>query len=180
MLASQGLITVFFCDESGFSLRPFVPYGWQPKGEQWSIPSVRKKVANVLGFLNPLTNQLVTYQLPEDAYMNSAIFIQYINDFLLKITGPTVLILDNASWHKSELTRSKFEEWEKQGLYILFLPPRSPHFNKIETLWRKIKYEWFCMNDYRSENTLRKKLKTIFQQYGKQYNIKFSMNIFKD
>jgi len=180
LLANQGLITVFFCDESGFSLRPFVPYGWQPKGEQWGFPSTRQKVANILGFLNPLTQQLVTYQLPEKAYMNSEFFIKYINDFVAKITGPTVLILDNASYHKSELTRSMYEEWKSKGLYLFFLPPRCPHLNLIETLWRKIKYEWLFIKDYRSKKALQQKLNHVFKTYGLNYCIEFSMNVFKN
>lgn len=117
--------------------------------------------------------------------MDSELFIQYMNDFATKITKETAVIVDRASWHTSALTLSMIETWSQQGLFIIFLPAYCPlpiaiGINLIETLWRKIKYEWFKMNDYRSENTLRKKLKTIFQQYGKEYNIKFSMNIFKD
>ena len=108
--------------------------------------------------------------------MNSERFIEYMNDFASKITRTTVIILDNASWHKSELTRSYFEQWEAKGLYLLYLPPRCPHFNKIETLWRKIKYEWLAIKDYRSDKTLEKKLKHIFKTYGENYSIDFSMN----
>jgi len=161
-------------------LRSFIPYAWQPVGEQFSYPSVRKKVANILGFLNPLTNHLMTYQLPEGAYMNSEFFIQYINDLIHQINGINVLILDNASWHKSALTQSMYKEWESKGLYLFFLPPRCPHLNLIETLWRKIKYEWLFINDYASDKALQKKLNHIFKTYGLNYCIEFSMNIFKE
>jgi len=169
---------LYYGDESGFSLNPNIPYGYQPKGETWEYPSERKKVANVLGFLNPTTNHLVSYSLPKDTYMNSEFFIKYMDDFATKIQQQTVIILDNASWHKSELTKSRYEVWEEQGLYLFFLPPRSPHFNKIETLWRKIKYEWLSIKDYYSEKVLRNKLIDIFQKYGLEYCIEFSMNFF--
>lgn len=175
-LANQCIVEIYYVDESGFSLTPNVPYGYQPKGEQWEYPSVKKKVMNVLGFLNPITNHLVSYPLPENAYMNSELFIEYMDDFTTKITKPTVLILDNASWHKSELTRSMFSKWEEQNLHLLFLPPRCPHLNKIETLWRKMKYEWLAIKDYHSDKTLKAKLKDIFHTYGLKYTIKFSMN----
>lgn len=139
-----------------------------------------KKVVNILGFLNPLTQQLITYQLPKEAYMNSVLFIKYMNDFASKLRRPTVLILDNASWHKSELTRSMYKQWESQGLYLFFLPPRCPHLNLIETLWRKIKYEWLFIKDYRSDKTLQKKLTHIFKTYGLEYCIDFSLDIFKE
>lgn len=118
-------------DESGFSLTPYIPYGYQPKGEQWAFPSVRGKVANVLSFLNPFTNHLVSYQLPEDTNMNSELFIKYMIDFAAKITQITVVVLNNASWHTSKLTQSMYDQWGRQGLYLLFLPPRCPHFGAM-------------------------------------------------
>jgi len=36
------------------------------------------------------------------------------------------------------------DNWEKQNLFIQNIPAYSPELNKIEILWRKIKYEWAC------------------------------------
>jgi hypothetical protein len=49
MLAEKELVDVYFADEAGFSLTPYVPYGWQKIGEQVGIPTKKKQVANVLG-----------------------------------------------------------------------------------------------------------------------------------
>ena len=155
-------------------MSPYIPYGYQPKGVQWEYPSEKKKVTNILGFLNPVTNHLVSYQLPEKTNMDSELFIKYVNNFITHIDQLTVIVLDNASWHKSKLTKSMFEEWERQGLYFLFLPARTPHLNKIETLWRKIKYEWLTIRDYRSVSTLKRKINSIFKNYGEEYVINFS------
>ena len=157
---------------------PYIPYRYQKKGQQISIPSSKKKVVNVLGFLNPITQQLITYCFDKAERMNSENFIKFMNDFATQIVRPTTVILDRATWHTSKVTKAMFEQWEKQGLTILFLPPRSPHLNHIETLWRKIKYEWLFTADYTSEKTMLKKLKHIFKLYGNEYNIEFSMNIF--
>lgn len=177
-LAVQGLIDVYFVDESGFSLTPYIPYRYQKKGEQMEIKSVRTKVMNVLGFLNPITQRLITYPLAEKTTMNSEVFIEFMNDFVSQLTGPTVVILDNASWHKSKATRALFSTWREQGLYIYFLPPGCPHLNLIETLWRKIKYEWLFNRDFYSKATMEKKLKYIFKNYGAEYSIEFSMDVF--
>lgn len=179
-LAHNSLINIYYLDECGFSTMPYIPYGYQPKGEQWEYPSIRRKVKNVLGFLNPFTANLVTYELPEKENMNSDFFIKYMNDFVNKITQETVLILDNAPWHKSTKTKAMFESWEKQGLKLFFLPPNCPHLNKIETLWRKIKYEWLSIRNYRSKNTLNKKLNHIFKTYGLNYLIDFSLEVNND
>ena len=134
---------------------------------------------NVLGFLNLITAELITYKLPKNTTMDSEVFIQFLNDFASKLDTEAVVILDNASWHKSKLTKSMFSLWQNQGLYLYFLPPRSPHLNLIETLWRKIKYEWLKPADFYSNKTLEKKLIHIFKKFGQDFSIDFSMNIFK-
>ena len=104
---------------------PYIPYRYQKKGQQISIPSSKKKVVNVLGFLNPITQQLITYCFDKAERMNSENFIKFMNDFATQIVRPTTVILDRATWHTSKVTKAMFEQWEKQGLTILFLPPRS-------------------------------------------------------
>ena len=52
------------------------------------------------------------------------------------LTKESVLILDNASFHKPS-TLSKFAK--KIGCTVKFLPPYSPDFNKIENHWYSVK-----------------------------------------
>jgi transposase len=47
-----------------------------------------------------------------------------------------VVILDNASFHKS---KASIEIIEKAGCEVLFLPPYSPDFNPIEKFWANFK-----------------------------------------
>lgn len=47
-----------------------------------------------------------------------------------------VLIMDNATFHKSQATD---ELIKKAGCEILFLPPYSPDLNPIETFWANFK-----------------------------------------
>ena len=58
------------------------------------------------------------------------------------------MFLDNAPWHKSKYVQTKVQEWEQKELFLLYLPTYSPHLNKIETLWRFIKYQWLQLKDY--------------------------------
>jgi len=173
------LIDVFFGDEVAFSCTPYIPYRWGKKGKQICIGSEKKTGLKVLGLLQPLTQHLVTYPIAEGTSMNSELFIHFINDFVAQLTKPTMLILDNASWHKSKMTKLQMKQWQEKGLYIFFLPPKCPHLNLIETLWRKIKYEWLATKDYYSQNTLKNKIIHILKNYGNEYKINFSMNIFK-
>ncbi|KOR27180.1 transposase, partial [Achromatium sp. WMS3] len=48
----DGIIDLYYFDESGFSLEPGVPYAWQPTGETIEIPSSKSKRLNVLGFIS--------------------------------------------------------------------------------------------------------------------------------
>jgi putative transposase len=44
-----------------------------------------------------------------------------------QVTGQlTVLVLDNASVHRSKLAESAVGGWQQQGLYLFFLPPYNP------------------------------------------------------
>ncbi len=47
-----------------------------------------------------------------------------------------LVIMDNLSPHKNELTLSLIEQ---AGAEVLFLPPYSPDLNPIEKMWSKIK-----------------------------------------
>ena len=179
-LANQGFIHIYFGDEVGFSCTPNIPYSWSKKGVQIEYPSSKKMALKVLGFLNPITNHLVTYSLGEKQKMNSTVFCQYLDDFSLQNEEVKLVVLDNASYHKSAFTKSHIKRWEERGLFLFFLPPRCPHLKLIETLWRKIKYEWLAVKDYYSDRTLKNKVRHILKSYGaSDYNIEFSMNIFK-
>lgn len=47
-----------------------------------------------------------------------------------------IIIMDNASFHKSAKTR---ELIESAGCKLLYLPPYSPELNPIEKTWANIK-----------------------------------------
>lgn len=176
-LQKRELIDLFFADESGFSLTPYIPYGWQKKGTQRGIKTQRKHVQNVFGLLNPCNKALHTY--PTSGSIDSHFICKSIDDFTAKIRRPTVIILDNAPWHTSKMFRQKITQWQLVDVYIFHLPRYSPHLNIIETLWRIIKYKWLRSKDYNSKTALKKRLKEIFSQFGKEFDANFSMNFFE-
>ncbi len=55
---------------------------------------------------------------------------------ILNLTAGQVLILDNASFHKSKESEKLIKA---AGCKILFLPPYSPDLNPIEKCWANIK-----------------------------------------
>jgi transposase len=170
MLEEAGKVKIYYGDESGFSLEPCIPYGWQPPEEYTRITPVGGQRLNVFGLLSR-DNDLHAYTI-EDTVDSDAV-IAFMDDFVKKITMKTVVVLDNASIHCSKKFKSKLLEWTQKGLRIFHLPPYSPHLNLIETLWRKMKYEWLKPDDYMSWETLKTAIDNILCSVGKEYNIKF-------
>jgi len=84
-----------------------------------------------------------------------------------------VLVLDNATIHHSETFEDKIPEWAEQGVQIFYLPRYSPHLNLIETLWRKIKYEWLKAAHYANWHTFTEALEYIFCHVGTEFTINF-------
>lgn len=62
----------------------------------------------------------------------------YIEHVLAPTLKPgMVLVIDNASFHKS---KKIIEIIESVGCSVLFLPPYSPDFNPIEHFWSAVKH----------------------------------------
>ncbi len=168
-------IDLYFADESGFSRLPQIPYGWLPKGKQTGILSDSKRVMNVFGLMS-LDQKLYTY--PVKGTINSDFICQALDDFCSTITLPTVVVLDQATWHTAASIQDRMQEWQSKNLFLFFLPKYSPHLNAIEILWRKIKYKWLKPKDYLSEQDLKDAIFHIFQNFGKLFQINFSKNFY--
>lgn len=169
--AEKGELGVCYFDESGFTLEPCVPYAWQPISETIKIPSSCSKRLNILGFMS-YDSQLESYVI--EGSVTSEVVIACIDAYVKTLTQETVLVLDNAPMHTSKIFLENVEKWESQGLTLLNIPPYSPELNKIEILWRKIKYEWLDFSAYESYSSLKSSLNDILANVGKKYQINFS------
>lgn len=170
-LEDQGYLKVYFADESGFCLDPTVPYGWQPCGQYTAIVPEKSARRNVFGLFSR-DNEFEGYET--FGSMNSELLVAYIDDFANQTKQKSVIVLDNAPFHHANIVKKKIEEWKEKDLFIWFLPKYSPHLNIIETLWRKIKYEWLKPHDYVDWKTLNKALDNIFNNMGDKFTIKFT------
>lgn len=168
--AQIGMIRLYFGDESGFSLTPCVPYGWIKKRKDACLLSQRSTRVNIFGLLST-EGDLLTYQ--KSGSINAAFLIECLDMFSLQISKPTVIILDNASLHTCQLVEDKRDVWEQLGLYLFFLPTYSPHLNRIERLWKQVKYHWLKAQDYLSLDTLKDALHSIFTGFGNQFTLNF-------
>lgn len=167
----KGELDFYYFDESGFTLEPCVPYAWQSVGKQIEIPSSKSKRLNVLGFINQKC-KFESYVF--EGSVTSEVVIACFDAFIEKITKKTVVLIDNASMHTSNKFKENIAKWEAKGLYIHHIPAYSPELNKIEILWRKIKYEWLDFSAYKSFSTLKKSLYNILANIGQDYCINFN------
>lgn len=68
---------------------------------------------------------------------DTLLFNLWLKDFLLPVLKPgQVVIMDNASFHKSQDSQRLIEQ---AGCKVLFLPPYSPDLNPIEVFWANFK-----------------------------------------
>jgi hypothetical protein len=93
-VVATGEHDLYYFDESGFSLTPSVPYGWQPVGERIELPSSKSQQFNVLGFMRHDGSRL-----DPDVFtgsIDSAVAIACIDNFCKQLSRPTTLVIDNA------------------------------------------------------------------------------------
>ena len=168
--AERREIDLYYVDESGFCLVPYVPYAWQEKGATIEIESGGKKRLNVLGLLS-LENGLVAYTTEEN--IDGDIVIAFFDDFISELTRKTVVVMDNSTFHTSNAIEAKIPEWQSKNLEIFYLPKYSPGLNLIEILWRFMKYEWIQWWAYKGWDYLVKYIEMVICGYGTEYEINF-------
>ncbi len=68
---------------------------------------------------------------------NTKVFETWVEKVLIKELKPgQVVVMDNASFHKSEKTKALMES---ASCTLIFLPPYSPNLNPIEKFWSNMK-----------------------------------------
>ena len=72
-----------------------------------------------------------------DGTMNHELFEDWFENHLLQeLPKETVIVMDNASFHRKEPLYCLAEKYD---CFLIFLPPYSPELNPIEHLWSWLK-----------------------------------------
>jgi transposase len=116
----QGKIDLYYFDESGFTLDPYIPYAWQEPGTVIEIPATKGGRINIVGFMNR-KNDLHPYMFEQT--INTSVIVACLNDFCRKIKKKTIVVMDNSSIHRSEEFEDSIAQWKKKGLRIKYLIP---------------------------------------------------------
>lgn len=84
-----------------------------------------------------LCNQKLLAPFTIQGACNRIVFETWLENCLLTVLKPRqIIVMDNATFHKGGRIR---ELIEKAGCQLLYLPPYSPDFNKIEQCWSWLK-----------------------------------------
>lgn len=84
----------------------------------------------------------------------------------------TVVVLDNATFHRAKDVQAKRNIWEAQGLYLSYLPSYCPQLNLIEGVWRRLKGFLMPRRYYNSLADLREALLAALALF-KAVNLQF-------
>lgn len=145
-------IDLWYLDETGIEgdLRP--RRRWAKKGEKIRQPYQGTHIRmSATGLVCPRTGEFYALMIPHSNTQVFQVFLDNANADIFFERKRNLLILDNASWHKSKsLTVGGFER--------VFLPPYSPDLNPIERLWLLMKGEWFSDFYARSREELNNRL----------------------
>ena len=163
-LQAEPDVTVAFFDEAAFSLQGVVPYGWQRVGERQevSIGASRGSV-QVLGIEE---QDGETYGYLHKGSVKGTTVLDVLDDYSLRITQHTILVLDNASVHTCRKIEEQLSIWNERGLYLYFLPPHSPELNNIERLWDDLKHRELPLDAWKSFRSLVDNLTNTFKSMG--------------
>jgi len=109
-------------------------------GQQRRIPATQpgtKQKRHVFGGYN-WVNDKISWHKAETK--NSTQFIYFLEQMLVKEypTGRVVLVMDNASYHKSASALAALSLFEHRVM-VVWLPPYCSDLNPIERFWRHLK-----------------------------------------
>ncbi len=170
-LSESHKIDLYYADEAAVSLTPCVPYAWQFKDEEVSMPSEKGSGVNCFALLSRDTQAVIETTTET---MTSQFFFEQFERFSVGLKKLTVIVLDNAMVHRARIIKERCGVWQQRGLFLFYLPRYSPHLNIVETLWRKLKYEWLAPKDYATRETLGYAVRLALKAVGTSLHINFS------
>lgn len=170
-LFEKGAIDLFYGDESHICTEGYIPYGWQFPGEDVYIPAERAKRLNIFGMIDR-NNRFEGFCTCDS--IDAEKVVDFLDRFSFKLNRKTFVVLDNASVHRNEKIKRMRPIWEKRGLFLIYIPPYSPHLNIVETLWRIMKGKWLRPQDYATTESLFYATNRALAAIGTQLNINFS------
>ena len=169
-LTEAGWCELWYLDESGFA--PTLPtgYTWARRGTRalvWDEPPQGRRL-NVLGALAVGGASSGLVWTAPTGKIDSAVLLEFLWREVAGLPAPPdqlpaayrravpcVVALDNASAHTSKQVKAAIPALAAAGVALYYLPPYSPELNRIEEVWRHVKYEELPTRSYQTLEELR-------------------------
>lgn len=134
---------IYYLDEAGMKSNEVFEMGWSARGTRcYATRSGRtsKRLSFISGIVSTAKSEFITPMIFEGCCTRN-VFEEWLRCFgryvqKQKQTKDTILILDNATFHKG----GEIENIAKRyNLHLVYLPPYSPELNPIENGWAVLK-----------------------------------------
>jgi transposase len=126
-----------YVDEAGVDDTEDYAYGWCAQAERFEALKLGHRTQRI-SMIAAWCHRQVVAPMTFTGYCNTALVETWVQQCLVgQLTPGQVVVMDNASFHKSTLIRELIEQ---AGCTLLFLPPYSPDLNKIEKFWARLKH----------------------------------------
>ena len=126
-----------YIDETGIDRRTIQTQCWTKKGNVKVMPVQGKRTLrdNIIAASSKIDGIIAPFIFKGSC--NSQIFIKYVEEILCPVLKEgQIVIMDNASFHKSAKIKELIEARKCQ---LIYLPPYSPEHNPIEHYWYILK-----------------------------------------
>lgn len=165
-------------DETTLTLDPILRACWMKIGKQKRVPATQpgeKQKRHVFGGYNWKRDSVVWTVAKTK---NSATFIDFLEELLVRQypTGRVVLVMDNASYHKSAASLAALSLFEHRVM-LVWLPPYCSDLNPIERFWRHLK-DLACANKLQDniDDVITSAEKILNQQNMAGSNLRFLLS----
>jgi hypothetical protein len=166
--AAVGRLKLYYLDECGFS--PTLPVS-----SSWTLPGQRKLVeyeapqgrrVNVLAAYRPQGPTPRLDVFTAERTWKGHDLVAFLRS-LPWADVPRVVVLDNGSLHTGRIIREARRDLARRGIFLYYLPPYSPELNRIEPVFRQVKYQEMPRRSYTCRLGLREAVERGFFLYGR-------------
>ena len=165
--AAAGELRLCYLDECGFAPSLPISYSWclpgQRKRVKYEYPQGRR--VNVLAAYRPDGPDPWLGSQAFERTLNSDDLLDYLRSLPVSAV-PRVVVLDNASLHISKVVKAQRRALAQRGIYLYYLPTYSPELNRIEPVFRQVKYQEIPVRSYTSKAALRQAVEHGFDSYA--------------
>lgn len=153
---------MIYLDEATFRQDATMCRTWARIGQQPQIFTYgKRRPSYVFGAITVSTLRFF-YRFAESC--NAHFYLKFLEYIVSKFHPYKIfLIIDNASYHKEERVTYWYQD-NRKYIECWFLPPYSPEFNAMESIWRYTRRQGTHNRFFETENHLKTSLKNVFRK----------------